>query len=145
MTAKPSVSGMSRSTRTTDGRVDCDELDGVGATLADLDRPALRFQGDPDELEGHRVVVDDDDGPAAGLAGRGRDDAPDGEDELLLVHRFDEVVGGAEREALAALGQHRDDDDGRPGDVGVGLDGVQDLPAAQAGQLDVEDDGHRSQ
>ena len=122
-----------------------DQLDRVGASLADLDGPALRLQGDPDELEGHRVVVDDDDGPAAGLAGRGRDDAPDGEDELLLVHRLDEVVGGAEREALAALRQHRDDDDRASRRCPGRTSPREDLPAAHARKLDVEDDGHRPQ
>ena len=65
MTAKPSISGMSRSTRTTDGRVDATSSMASAPALADLDGPALRLQGDPDELEGHRVVVDDDDGAAA--------------------------------------------------------------------------------
>jgi hypothetical protein len=45
-------------------------------------------------------------------------------DELVLVDRLDEVVGGAERESPAALRQHGHDDDGCPAMSGSDFDRV---------------------
>ena len=98
-------------------QVEDDEVGLLGSRRLDPLRPrqrrhhreALLAEHRFDELDGHRVVVDGEHLERS-VTDRGRDEGAQGGEEVVAVHRFDQVVGGPQREAPPALVEHRDDD-----------------------------------
>ena len=64
---------------------------------------------------------------------------------LAARYRLYQVLGGAEREPLSALVEHRDDDHRDIGHLGVRLQRREHVPAVELGEDDVEHDPRRAQ
>ena len=111
--------------------------------VAAQDGVPFGLQGGADQLDGERIVVDGQERSRSvclvwtrrWIVSR----------NSVRADRLDDVLRGAEREPLAALVEHRDDDDGDVLDGRVLLGACEDVPAVELWQDDVQDDARRPQ
>ena len=115
-------------------------LDRLAAAVGALDGAGQPQQPDRDQLHRLRIVVDHEDLEIAPLRQRVQAQIEQRFVELLPRDRLLHDRRGAEREALVAIGDDRDDHDRDAPDVGNLFQAVEKLPAVHVGKHDVQRD-----